>query len=88
MLVDVVVCHVVKLCFVQDQSRLLGFVSATVATVCSGFAGVFFEKILKGSEVSVWMRNVQLSVLSIPSGVLFVFFKDGEAVIEQVNVNA
>ncbi len=38
----------------EEQSRLVGFTAASVATMCSGFAGVFFEKILKGSEVSVW----------------------------------
>ncbi len=62
----------------------MGFLAASVATVCSGFAGIFFEKILKGSEVSVWMRNVQLSILSVPSGLLFVFMKDGSAVMEKV----
>ena len=44
----------------------------------SGLAGVYFEKILKGSaEVSVWMRNVQLSLLSLPLGFGMAFAKDG-----------
>ena len=30
------------------------------------------------------MRNVQLSILSIPSGAIFVMFKDGGAVMEKV----
>ena len=45
-----------------EQSKLLGFTAALSACCLSGFAGVYFEKILKGSDVSVWMRNVQLAL--------------------------
>lgn len=51
-----------------EQNRLLGFSAALGACVLSGFAGIFFEKMLKGSDISVWMRNVQMSLLSIPLG--------------------
>lgn len=51
-----------------QQNRLLGFGAALSACVLSGFAGIYFEKILKGSDISVWMRNVQLSFLSLPFG--------------------
>lgn len=45
-----------------------GFTTACLACAISGFAGVFFEKILKGSaSVSIWMRNIQMSIFSIPS---------------------
>ena len=29
----------------------------------TGFAGVYFEKILKGSKQSVWLRNVELVMI-------------------------
>lgn len=62
----------------REQSRLVGFGAALSACVLSGLAGVYFEKILKGSaEVSVWMRNVQLSLLSLPLGFGMAFVKDG-----------
>lgn len=51
-----------------EQIRLVGFCAALAACFLSGFAGIYFEKILKGSNVSVWMRNIQLSFLSLPFG--------------------
>merc|ERR1739836_270124 len=47
-----------------EQSKLIGFTAALTACILSGFAGVYFEKILKGSDISVWMRNVQLGLLT------------------------
>ena len=68
---------------VHEQSRVKGFVSAISACFLSGLAGVYFEKILKGSDISVWMRNVQLSLLSIPLGFLVVWGKHGSQVAEK-----
>ncbi|XP_014247048.1 UDP-galactose/UDP-N-acetylglucosamine transporter srf-3 [Cimex lectularius] len=53
----------------EGQNKVIGFSAALGACVLSGFAGIYFEMILKGSnEISVWMRNVQLSLLSLPFG--------------------
>lgn len=51
-----------------EQNRILGFSAAFGACILSGFAGIYFEKMLKGADISVWMRNVQMSLLSIPLG--------------------
>lgn len=51
--------------------KLSGFSAVLVASLLSGFAGIYFEKILKGSApVSVWMRNVQMAIFAIPSSLL------------------
>ncbi|CAH0664211.1 unnamed protein product [Chilo suppressalis] len=54
----------------EGQSRILGFGAALAACFISGFAGIYFEKVLKESDISVWMRNVQLSLLSLPFGTI------------------
>ncbi|XP_020716826.1 UDP-N-acetylglucosamine transporter isoform X2 [Ceratitis capitata] len=63
-----------------EQNRMLGLWAALGACFLSGFAGIYFEKILKGADISVWMRNVQLSLLSIPFGILTCFINDGRQI--------
>lgn len=64
------------------QNKFFGFCVALFACVLSGLAGIYFEKILKGSDVSVWMRNIQLSLLAIPLGVLVCGTKHGQGIAE------
>lgn len=66
-----------------EQNHLVGFTAALSACFLSGFAGIYFEKILKGSDISVWMRNVQLSLLSLPFGLITCFLNDGELLRKQ-----
>lgn len=42
-----------------------GFLAVLCACIMSGLAGVWFEKVLKGSKTSLWTRNTQLSLLSM-----------------------
>eukprot|EP00658_Telonema_sp_P-2_P014286 TRINITY_DN15425_c0_g1_i6.p1 TRINITY_DN15425_c0_g1~~TRINITY_DN15425_c0_g1_i6.p1 ORF type:complete len:332 (+),score=84.85 TRINITY_DN15425_c0_g1_i6:95-997(+) len=48
---------------------MVGVLCASVQTVLSGFAAVYFEKVLKtqqkGETFNVWDRNIQLAVISI-----------------------
>lgn len=41
-------------------SQLVGLMAVLIACFSSGFAGVYFEKILKETKQSVWIRNIQL----------------------------
>ncbi|XP_011313955.1 UDP-galactose translocator [Fopius arisanus] len=66
-----------------EQNRILGVSAALTACFLSGFAGIYFEKILKGSDISVWMRNVQLSLLSVPIGLITCYVTDHDAIMKQ-----
>ncbi|KAF9188491.1 hypothetical protein BGZ49_003942 [Haplosporangium sp. Z 27] len=52
------------------QNPIIGLLAVLISCVSSGFAGCYFEKILKGSESDMWVRNLQLGI----SGSLFSFF--------------
>jgi len=67
----------------HEQNRFLGLIAVIISCCMSGFAGVYFEKILKGSDVSVWMRNVQLSVLGVPFALCTTFISDYSKVMER-----
>jgi len=61
----------------QQQYKLLGLFAVLLASVTSGFSGVYFEKILKGSTTSLWMRNVQMGCTSVLFAFMSVLVKDG-----------
>ena len=61
-------------------SMTTGLVALTLACCSSGFAGVYFEKVLKGSEVSLWVRNVQLALIGIVAGLGGVWYSDAEKI--------
>uniref|UniRef100_A0A914D2A5 UDP-galactose transporter n=1 Tax=Acrobeloides nanus TaxID=290746 RepID=A0A914D2A5_9BILA len=61
---------------------VIGFLAVVTACFLSGFAGIYFEKILKGSNVSLWLRNFQLAVLSIPIGLVVIMIKDHKSVMK------
>lgn len=63
-----------------EQNRFIGFTAALSACFLSGFAGIYFEKMLKGADISVWIRNVQLSMLSLPFGLITCYVNDWEAI--------
>ncbi|KAK9728236.1 UDP-galactose transporter Gms1 [Basidiobolus ranarum] len=65
----------------KRNQRLLGLFTVVCACVISGLAGVYFEKILKGTRASLWVRNIQLSFFSLfPAIFLGVLWMDGESV--------
>uniref|UniRef100_A0AC35TYH8 SH3 domain-containing protein n=1 Tax=Rhabditophanes sp. KR3021 TaxID=114890 RepID=A0AC35TYH8_9BILA len=50
----------------NKQNSILGLGFVFLACVLSGFAGIYLEKMLKFSKVSLWTRNFQLALLSLP----------------------
>ncbi|KAF4072646.1 hypothetical protein AMELA_G00265210 [Ameiurus melas] len=63
-------------------SPFVGLVAVLVACCSSGFAGVYFEKILKESKQSVWVRNIQLALFGLVFGLFGMLLYDGERVKE------
>uniref|UniRef100_A0A667Z141 Solute carrier family 35 member A1 n=1 Tax=Myripristis murdjan TaxID=586833 RepID=A0A667Z141_9TELE len=66
-----------------EQNPFLGFVAIAIAVLCSGFAGVYFEKVLKSSDTSLWIRNIQMYLSGIVVTLAGVYMTDGSNVIEK-----
>ncbi|TSL47711.1 UDP-N-acetylglucosamine transporter [Bagarius yarrelli] len=66
----------------ETGSRLIGMLAVLVACLSSGFAGVYFEKILKETKQSVLTRNIQLGLFGLLFGLTGVFVQDREKVRE------
>lgn len=66
---------------IMDAS--IGLLAVFCVCICSGLAGVYFEKVIKEATIptSMWIRNVQLSLYSMfPAFFIGVLFLDGETV--------
>uniref|UniRef100_A0A2K6TQ01 Major facilitator superfamily domain containing 14A n=3 Tax=Saimiri boliviensis TaxID=27679 RepID=A0A2K6TQ01_SAIBB len=61
-------------------SQFVGLMAVLTACFSSGFAGVYFEKILKETKQSVWIRNIQLGFFGGIFGLMGVYIYDGELV--------
>ena len=70
----------------EVMNRTVGLVAVFAACMLSGLAGVYFEKVLKGTNASIWVRNVQLSSFSLLPALFGVFWKDGNEVLEKVSL--
>ncbi|XP_010155950.1 PREDICTED: CMP-sialic acid transporter, partial [Eurypyga helias] len=66
-----------------EQNPWLGFGAVAVAVLCSGFAGVYFEKVLKSSDTSLWVRNIQMYLSGIAVTLFGVYMSDGAQVLEK-----
>jgi UDP-galactose transporter len=67
----------------MEQNRAVGLFAILCAACTSGFSGVYFEKILKGSSTSLWIRNIQMGLPSIIISLLTVYIEDGRVVAEK-----
>lgn len=73
----------------DDSNPLVGLLAVISACCTSGFAGVYFEKILKAKDttaaapISLWLRNVQLGMFGVLFGALGVWASDWDDVTER-----
>ncbi|XP_019733377.1 solute carrier family 35 member A3b isoform X2 [Hippocampus comes] len=62
--------------------QFVGLMAVLTACIFSGFAGVYFEKILKEAKQSLWVRNVQLGLFGFVFSTLGMMVYDGERVAQ------
>merc|ERR1712173_511826 len=65
-----------------EQNTMLGLSAVLAACCSSGFAGVYFEKVLKTTRTGLWMRNCQLAFFSLLLSPVTVY-SDLEAISEK-----
>lgn len=65
---------------VKNQNPLLGLTAVALACLSSGFAGVYFEKILKRSNSDIWVRNIQLGVFGTLFSLVGMLLNDWNAI--------
>ena len=65
------------------QNPVVGLIAVVVACCMSGFAGVYYERMLKGTPQSLWLRNVQLGGLGAVVGLITMEASDGSLVREK-----
>lgn len=65
----------------------VGISAIALACFCSGFAGVYFEKLLKGSgaksEASLWMKNFQMYFFCTIVALILCMMKDGPNIAQK-----
>uniref|UniRef100_A0A5K3F1E5 UDP-N-acetylglucosamine transporter n=1 Tax=Mesocestoides corti TaxID=53468 RepID=A0A5K3F1E5_MESCO len=64
-----------------SQNPLVGLCAVILASFSSGFAGVYFEKLMKSTAPSLWIRNIQLGFWGSILALIGVFMTDGTTVI-------
>jgi len=62
---------------------MVGLIAVLAACVTSGLAGVYFEKILKGSSTSIWLRNIQLGLYGTILGLIGCLWIDGDRIVAE-----
>lgn len=67
----------------NSHNRMIGLLAVLCAACTSGFSGVYFERILKGSRTSLWIRNVQMGLPSVVMAYITVWVKDGATIQTQ-----
>ncbi|XP_043200241.1 UDP-N-acetylglucosamine transporter-like isoform X1 [Amphibalanus amphitrite] len=68
----------------RHTNHLVGLLAVLALCMSSGYAGVFFERVLKhgAASQSLSVRNMQLSLFSVPFGAVAAALNDGAAIAE------
>jgi UDP-sugar transporter A1/2/3 len=66
----------------NNGNPVIGLTAVLSACVTSGLAGVYLEKILKQSDASIWLRNIQLGLFGALLAFIGCFMQDGALIIQ------
>mmetsp|Transcript_25080 Transcript_25080/g.28086 ORF Transcript_25080/g.28086 Transcript_25080/m.28086 type:complete len:710 (-) Transcript_25080:158-2287(-) len=66
----------------QHGTQWLGLLAVFVSCITSGFAGVYFELILKTTQQSVYCRNVHLALFSLLLASFHILYTDSNKIAE------
>ena len=67
----------------ESHKQMIGLIAVLCACFSSGFAGVFFEKLVKtGAQQSVVIRNLQLGIFSLFFSTSAVIYNDMEPIMK------
>jgi UDP-sugar transporter A1/2/3 len=63
----------------DDANLILGIVAVLTEVTLSGFASIYFEKVIKTDveQLNIWERNFQLALGSFPVYLMFIFYEGG-----------
>nr|XP_009860109.1 CMP-sialic acid transporter-like [Ciona intestinalis] len=66
----------------SNENFFLGLFAVVLGSLCSAIAGVYFEKIIKSNETSLWVRNFQMYIWSVPMSFIGAFMNDSHKIQE------
>jgi UDP-sugar transporter A1/2/3 len=69
----------------DPTGTLLGLLAVLVACLSSGFAGVYFEKMVSGVKNSLWLRNIQLALVAITLGMPFTLLSHWTEIVGSIS---
>jgi len=65
----------------KDMNRLVGLAAVLTSCFLSGFTGVYFEKLVKYTSQSLWIRSFQLAIFGFLFGLAAVAVQDYDIVL-------
>lgn len=65
-----------------ELNWVLGMATCSISGLSSAYAGVYFEKYVKGrhAATSLWVRNIQLGLFGVPLSAGYALLRDGAAI--------
>ncbi|KAK5984606.1 Nucleotide-sugar transporter [Trichostrongylus colubriformis] len=68
---------------IPSASKFVGVVATVGMCWTSAFAGVYFEKMLKNANSSMWIQNIRLSLMTLVFATFTMWSSDGQKIMEK-----